>query len=77
MLVLIFNGEEGGCLMARTLQFMKLFAILLLWAIANLYIHINIRQMNKHCLELFSFSVSSKNYKVHNDLCIHKVGDCS
>lgn len=34
--LLIFNGEEGGCLMARTLQFMKLFAILLPWAIANL-----------------------------------------
>lgn len=48
VLVLIFNGEEGGCLMARTLQFMKLFAILLLWAIANLYIHIHIYQMNKN-----------------------------
>lgn len=56
VLVFIFNGEEGGCLMARTLQFMKLFAILLLWAIANLYIHIHIHQMNKNtALSYFHF----------------------
>lgn len=34
--VLVPEGEEGGCLMARTLQ-LKLFDILL-WTIANLHI---------------------------------------